>query len=417
MKVLLLVDEGGDVVDVADAATGESLPHDIKPCGSYRADLHPAVRLDCTRQQLDARVQRALNACISGGARHALPMPHVKLEGRALRGCVHLLRGREKPRDTGWPLDMRYCTGLTLVELERKLPNHSYMSVEFIRSQEFQERVRGVEAALRAEAGTPPGLLMPGNSALSAMVGATSSAYPKDPLLRTYRPDFLNVWKPRLNGNDFIRIYYSTWDAVHDSTRSAFGHGAQDVHFYVLLCWHLPPEMADQLLQLVRMNPDGQSWKQLAERKEFSRALDVSQRAREDIIKRFLESTALQQKQTDKRYVHTAADVLVSGAAASVPGAPAETPASVAYYSGCAPTHLNRGGIISLTGSSPMEPAYWWHGAPTPEHPGGEPWQMPGSGNGWPVLGTELVWNKSTVSVLSAAGHKRANGYVKLIPV
>lgn len=54
------------------------------------------------------------------------------------------------------------------------------------------------------------------------------------------------------------QVYYSTWDTVHPATRAVAGHGPQDVHFYFMLCWHLPEELAEQLMQIARINPEKQ---------------------------------------------------------------------------------------------------------------------------------------------------------------
>ena len=57
-----------------------------------------------------------------------------------------------------------------------------------------------------------------------------------------------------------MHIFYSGWDGVHPRTQSVSGHARQDTHFYVVLKWGLPEEMADQLVQLARINPDNESW-------------------------------------------------------------------------------------------------------------------------------------------------------------
>jgi 8-oxo-dGTP pyrophosphatase MutT (NUDIX family) len=268
------------------------------------------------------------------------------------------MRSKSKPSESGWPLDLRYATGITLVEIERILPNQTYASIELFKSPEFGKRMQAAMRELHEETGSPPGLVSPGHPLLDDFKRLTPTGSIDDPLLRTYRVNFLNSWRPRLREDDFIQIYYSTWDTVNPSTSALSGHGPQDVHFYFALCWHFPEEMAEQLLQLVRLNPEGQTWGQLAARKEFERALEVSTKARcvdvsratcctlslnlsslqrEDILSRFMarcgvreklwcvrltsdaplfsHRVALEPKRSVKqRFVHTTTDILVPGA-------------------------------------------------------------------------------------------------------
>ena len=201
-------------------------------------------------------------------------------------------------------------------------------------------------------------------------------------------------------------VAYSTWDTVNQRTAAAFGHAPHDSHFYLTLCYHLPMEMAEQLLQLARMNPDGQSWRQLAQRKEFARALEVSRVARESLLRRMMDELKLQPKQADQRFVHTTAEVLVATA-----------DGGVAYYSNGTPTNLAQGGVLSMTESDPSLPMFWWHGPHTPDSPGGEPFDMRGTHNAMPCLGRALTWKKSTLATLAEAGHAIENGYIKLTPI
>jgi len=201
--------------------------------------------------------------------------------------------------------------------------------------------------ALRVGRGTPPGLVNPGTRALEAMRSVTSAAYPADPLLRVFRPDPLRSWQPHMRSNDFIRVCSSQWDATHPRMATAFGHAPGDTHFYAVLCWHLPEELADQLRQLLCLNPDAQTYAQLAAREEFTRALRLSEQVREHMLRRYMGLTAMEPKQSDKRFTHTTSDILVAGV--RVDGT---TPAP-AFYSGCAPTNLKADGVISLTKNDP----------------------------------------------------------------
>jgi hypothetical protein len=73
-----------------------------------------------------------------------------------------------------------------------------------------------------------------------------SSKYPRDPLLRTFRPD----WTPdgvRLGSEDYCFIGASTWGDVNASTREVAGHANAQVHFYLVVKYSLPPEVVDQV--------------------------------------------------------------------------------------------------------------------------------------------------------------------------
>jgi hypothetical protein len=118
---------------------------------------------------------------------------------------VHFLRGKALPRDSGWPLDLRYASGLTLVEIERTLPNGSYLSIEMIKSPEFSRRMQAAVREVHQEHGAPPGLILPRHPTLEALAELTSLAHPDDPLIRTFRPDFLKNWKPCLKEGDFVQ--------------------------------------------------------------------------------------------------------------------------------------------------------------------------------------------------------------------
>lgn len=140
-RVVLMVDSLDDVVDVVEQSTGASLAFDIHPLQSAPGDLDPRIRTACLPAQIEPAVQRALNASVRlGGASECVPLPNCAYEGRALRGCVHLLPpdGEPSTEACGWPLSLRYATGLSIIELERKLFNGTYLSPDFFRSPEFK---------------------------------------------------------------------------------------------------------------------------------------------------------------------------------------------------------------------------------------------------------------------------------------
>ena len=410
-KVALLVDDSGDICGVCDAASGDSIFYDVQRVQKTSTELNDCVSVTFLPNSVEPRVQRALNfACTHGGAAYVIPLPHCAFDGRTLRGCVYAMPADGAPCSTGFPLDLRYATGLSMVELERRLPNGSYMSAEFVRSPEFMARHTAAVAALRQGRGTPPGLLSPGTRAVECLRTATSSEYSADPLLRTFRPDPLRTWQPHLRSHDFIRVCSSQWETTHPRTASAFGHAPGDTHITVVLCYHLPEEITDQLMQIACMNPDGQTWAQIAARDEFARALQLSIKVREHILRRYMELTAMEPKQSDKRFGHTTADVLV----ADVDTLAGRLPV---FYSGCTPTHDRHDGVLGMSRSNPDAPIYWWAGPQESDHPGGGPWEMPDVMHAMPVVGAGLRWNKSTLALMAEAGHDIGNGYTKMVPI
>ena len=117
----------------------------------------PCLRLS-PKPHAPLQVERALNWAITrGGALATVPMPHCTFEHRKLNGAVHVLKPEGEPGESAWPLDLQYATGLTAVELERRLRNSTYMSIEFIQSEEFSKAAADAIRKLSMPYGTPPG--------------------------------------------------------------------------------------------------------------------------------------------------------------------------------------------------------------------------------------------------------------------
>jgi hypothetical protein len=301
---------------------------------------------------------------------------------------------------------------VSLLAVEPELHNGAFATKAMFQTEEFRARFDAAISELRKPRGSPPGLFNAGQRALDAFRKMTSDECPGDPLLRLFRAKYLDAWNPHLGPADSVRICVSTWDTVAERTRAAFGHCAHDSHFYVVVVWHLPEETADQLLQLARLNPDRQTWAQLAARNEFRRAEEISRAARESIARRFLAYVALEPKRSEPAFVHTTTDVLVPDVRCDRLSHP-----SVAYYSDCACSSASAGGVVSMSESDPDATHFWWHGPHTPEHAGGEAFEMPGSAHAMPVFGTKLAWKRATLALLADAGHKVEHGYAKLSPI
>ena len=145
---------------------------------------------------------------------------------------------------------------------------------------------------------------------------------------------------------------------------------------------------------------------------EVNESTPISRAARESIARRFLAYMALEPKRSEPAFVHTTTDVLVPDVRCDRLSHP-----SVAYYSDCACSSASAGGVVSMSESDPDATHFWWHGPHTPEHAGGEAFEMPGSAHAMPVFGTKLAWKRATLALLADAGHKVEHGYAKLSPI
>ena len=56
-------------------------------------------------------------------------------------------------------------------------------------------------------------------------------------------------------------------------------------------------------------------------------------------------------------------------------------------------------------------------GPHTPDTPGGTAFEIPGSANAMPCVGSTLSWRRATLATLAEAGHCLDNGYAKLVPI
>ena len=162
-EVLLHVDENGDVKSVTRKDTGEGVRYDIVQASSDPSVLHASINTTAYPKEVTPQLKTFLNACVtSGGAYRLTALPNCFSDGRTIRGLVHLMKSKGKPAESGWPLSLRYACGLTLVEIERVLPNHTYASIELFKSPEFGRRMQAAIRELHEEFGTAPGLVTPG---------------------------------------------------------------------------------------------------------------------------------------------------------------------------------------------------------------------------------------------------------------
>jgi len=457
-KALLLeVSESQDVIAIRDPETGESLPFEVKPFKEDNEGLEEGVHMAAGPARLLSDVRRKLNDAMAHEKCFACyPMPHVAVHGRHLTGAVFAMAPDDTPGVSGFPVRSRNTVGMSLQEIEKRLPSSAFISVDFLRSPEFTAYVNEAVETLSRPAGTPPGLINPGTPAMAALSEHMSPDYPQDSIVQPFRPGYMkgrSAWVPHLGPRDCIRVCHSKWGNVNPQTAAVWGHGDMDDHFYVWIKWHLPESIADQLWQLVRINPERQSFKELATRKEFTRALEISKAARESIVSRFLKligrallsEKALSEKArlTGPRRAQPRAEaerqedvphderrprprrVLLRRRRPRLllqqllPHAPRARPprprAARAGRPRAAPQ--SQGGVISMTENDPDSPIYWWHGEHDPDTVGGDSWEAAGIAHAMPCLGPTLAWKRSTVDALVHSGFHVEHGYVKLTPI
>jgi hypothetical protein len=132
---------------------------------------------------------------------------------------------------------------------------------------------------------------------MHASFGAyTSPGYEEDPLLRKYTPLPFETWEPQLKSGDFLGIYKSTWEKINRQVAAMVGHVEGHTHFYAVVGWRLPVEIADQLAHVIKCNPEGLTWSKLIQRKEFKHAEEISIAVRERLLNRFLRIAKLEVK-------------------------------------------------------------------------------------------------------------------------
>jgi len=300
----------------------------------------------------------------------------------------------------------------------------------FFKTPEFGRLLDEARDALtRRPRGEPPGVIQ--REARAALARYSTPGFrDQDPLLRHAHPDPLSVWEPQLNADagDFLGVYRSTWENVHKKVKATAGHAEGTAHYYAVVGWSLPIEIADQLAHVVKANPRGGTWADLAARTEFRAAEELARLAREKLLSNFLGMTRLAIKASCPAPVHTVSDVFrrarVSRAAlASAATAPADAEGgggnggdvdsaattlddliirttdeedegnmrdAVVFYAGAACTQSAGPGVLVMTAADPAKPIVWFHGPRVTGVVGGGPWNQHATAHAFPTFGASL---------------------------
>ena len=434
--VRLVVDAKGDVVSVVDQHTGKSVTYTIGVSWDDAEDM-PAL-FEALRLKASTTLHGGCTAqcgqcggvgCLLGVSRTTLtvwkrhvsqclvflPLFNCRQESPARfpTGCAYVLPADAAPSGSFFPFGLDYCAGITMVELESRLDDKGLvLTPDFFLTEDMRLR-RDTFTALAYGETDPdalPGVVL--HDTLKDLQPFTSSRYPKDPLLRTFRADF-SPSVMRMGADDWAFVGTSVWADASDSTKEVAGHTGNQQHFYLAVKYSLPPEVCDQIAHLVRANPKKDTWKQLAERKVFERAHALAESIREHFVTMALNELGLQRKRSNPESVHTSWNVLDSTPIQVKATTDEGASVGVCYYSGCTPTHRARRGVLVPRGDADAG-VLWFHGEPS-GFVGGRAWKQPQSVSAFPcTLGAEQKWTKREIKLLQDAGWDPANGFVKV---
>lgn len=421
IKVLLKVHADGSVYDVVDADTNEPVEYDTVDKDSAEASVPANVSRTLNSgvfHPREASVFRAYeDECLA-----FVPMPHVAFDRQLLTGCAYVMSAERVPAlDSAFPLELRYASGLTAVEIEthdadtgltigevrrgartgaralaaspRANPPPHAPTQAYFRTPDFRRLLVSANDVLRKRPrGEPPGVIQ--REAVEALRAFSSEAFPGDPLLRKWHPDPFAVWEPQLRDGDFMGIYKSNWERVHRKTRATAGHTDGAIHFYAVVGWTLPAEIADQLAHVIKTNPRGGTWAeartrvacgasafagracartdagararaQIAGRVEFQKAEELARSVRERLLTTFLHVTRLSARSSCPAPVHTVSDVLrrarVSLSSLGVASSPDDVTERdvVIFYAGATSTLDAGPGVLTMTLGDPSRTIAW----------------------------------------------------------
>jgi hypothetical protein len=396
--------EAAEVVDVVSAGAAPEVPS--------------CVVLDFSPGTGDARLAAALRLCAPPRALAAVPWHGARVPPGCsyAEGLAVILPADRPPEPNAFfPLNWCYASGIALVEVEPVLDERSgtALSREFFLSERFGESRAALSAALRGANRHEdlPGFILQDTAAqLAPYAHGTRPA--DDPLLRRHRP--ADGARLRLQADDYIMFGSSDWDTASRETKTGAGHAPGARHYYAAVRYALPVESVDQLKMLVYLNPNNDTWRKLASRKPFERALETARAARAGFLRDALAGAGLRPRRSCPHVTDTASDVFDDDVIRVDTGD--ETAGEgIAFFSGCAPTHRAERGLVTEMGPERDAGLLWLHGPPSAKT-GGEPWKQALSANSVPVRTPSRV-TRRTLDAFERAGWDKTNGYVKIEPI
>lgn len=330
---------------------------------------------------------------------------------------TYLLPANKIPEPaTFFPIQWRYASGFTLVEIEPTLDNDKTISLteEYLVRRDFSAILAELTASFRGE-NKPheiPGFIL--SDTVNFLKPYASAQLSRDPLLNTYNPEFIKKCRLKLQPDDYLGFYKSDWSDVSAETKKLDGHKEAQTHYYAVFKYSLPAECVDQIKHVLYTNPNSDTWQKLINRKIFTRAIETARSVRHKFITDTLYAVGLKPRRSNPNFIDTEFD-LFDTQSVTVSTSDGVEEEGICFYSGCASTaRAERGMLVEI---SPERDAglLWLHGASAPAV-GGAAWKQPASINSLPVLATTKI-NKKTLEQFSSAGWNKANGYAKLVPI
>jgi hypothetical protein len=322
--------------------------------------------------------------------------------------------------DTEPFFSLRMYDGLSAVEVELVVDGYegAALTTAHFETESAKAATESLAERLSKTEGVAPGILMdePGGTlqaiSKSQYVAGNTHTRAHDPILRTYRRDAIDNWRPALTKDDFVGIYCSNWKDVHKNVQLALGHDGSQLKFYAVTRCALPVEMCDQLCIAARVS--GNSWHDWVAGEhgaELKRARILAVSIRDRMLNEVLTAYGLRRKQIRAQATHTFSDYLEHRGDHAL------------AYVGSACTEVSGGVLLRRPGASPPQ-VYWLHGpAKTPTTLGGDGWAMPKVSSGVPVFPSARKGENSTnatkrfMDAVVNAGYETRHGHARLQPV
>jgi hypothetical protein len=304
-SVKLVLSTSGEVEAVVDDL-GKALRYEVCISKEDKKELPEHIILATSKVPLPVEKAMApfydnmLASVLFPNCRVPAGMSHVT-------GSLYVLEMTHVPQpESFWPLNLQYGTGISMVEIEPRMNDEGLMlTKEYLSSQKIKNIVVALSEHLRLP-GDPdlqPGVVL--GDTLKQLKEFTSKSYENDPLMRTYRSDWDQLWRPCLGPDDYVALCVSDWQDASKETKEASGHTLGQKHWYIVCKFTLPMEVADQLMVTRFINPQQDTWETLINRKVFARAMEISLQCREKIIAYALEKLGMRKRLSNPTFTHT----------------------------------------------------------------------------------------------------------------
>lgn len=342
-------------------------------------------------------------------------------------GCAYILEADEVVNAKSFfPIDFNYASGFCVVEVDTIINAELgiTLTTDWLSNQAVTAKLLKLRGDMRGDNKMEhlPGLVV--GDTLVNMKKYSSCNFQNDPILTPWKTDFLknNITNLKLQRDDFVGLFTSTWDDVSIDTKNIAGHKPAAKHYYLVCKYTLPIETVDQLRHVILENPLRDSWAALVKRKLFERAEDISKCVRKDKINSALKTLGLRVKTSNPEFFESAYNVfdttpvVVSVTKGEGGDSVISDASGVVFYANCVNTSKCSRGAIIERGPTPEDGLLWLHGPPAGTI-GGIAWKQPSTVNSLPCAGFAEKLKKTTIKQFESAGWTPANGFAKLDPV